>query len=238
MRIRLNTNTHALRRVVMGTLMVLWVIVLAARGSVSVVDAATADDLSEDEVAGLRFMREEEKLARDVYLTLYEQWEMSIFQNIARSEQRHMDAIGVLLARYDLEDPAAGRDIGEFTDEELQALYDELIATGSTSLEDALRVGAAIEEIDILDLEERIPEADHADIVQVYENLLRGSRNHLRAFTRTQERETGETYTPQYLDQETYAAIVSGGVERGRGMGRGRGRGGVGRGGRGRGGTR
>ncbi len=225
MKMQLNTNTPVLRRVLMGTLMVLSVIVLAACGSASVVDAATADDLSEDEIAGLRFMREEEKLARDVYLTLYEQWELPIFQNIANSEQSHMDAVVTLLERYDVEDPAAGQERGEFTDEGLQALYDQLIATGSASLDDALRVGAAIEEIDILDLEEYIAETDHADVIRVYENLLRSSRNHLRAFTGTLERETDEAYVPQYLDQASYDDIVSGSIETGRGRrGGGRGR--------------
>lgn len=232
MKMQLNRNKHALRRLWMGTLMIMSVLVLAACGAASGVDAAPADDLSEDEITGLLFMREEEKLARDVYLTLYEQWELPIFQNIANSEQSHMDAIATLLDRYGLEDPAAGQDIGEFTNGDLQALYDELVATGSASLEEALRVGAAIEEIDILDLEEYIAETDRTDIIQVYENLLRGSRNHLRSFARTLERQTGEVYTPQYLTQEAYDDIVNGSVETGRGtQGNGGGRGG--RGGRG-----
>ena len=91
-------------------------------------------ELDAVEVAGLLYMREEEKLARDVYLTLYEKWEMPIFQNIANSESTHMEAIETLIDRYNLEDPAAGKDAGVFTDQTLQGLYDQLVAEGSQSL--------------------------------------------------------------------------------------------------------
>jgi hypothetical protein len=169
----------------------------------------TMDTLSDAEIEGLLYMREEEKLARDVYLMLYEKWGMRILQNISGSEQTHMDAVKALLDRYDLEDPAAGTDVGVFTNPTLQELYDQLVDEGSQSLADALRVGAAIEEIDILDLEERIAQTDNSDIQLVYENLMRGSRNHLRAFVSTLERQVGEIYQPQYLSQTTYDAIVN-----------------------------
>jgi len=171
--------------------------------------------LSDAEVEGLLYMREEEKLARDVYLVLYEEWGMPIFQNIANSEQTHTDAVKTLIDRYGLEDPAAGQDVGTFTNPELQELYDLLVETGSQSLADALRVGVAIEEIDILDLVEWIAQTNQADIVMVYENLMKGSRNHLRSFVSTLEQQTEETYQPQYLDQAAYDAIVSSPTERG-----------------------
>ena len=172
-------------------------------------------ELSEAETEGLLYMREEEKLARDVYLTLYAEWGMPIFRNIANAEQTHMDAIGTLIERYGLEDPVASNDIGVFTNSTLQDLYDQLVEEGSESLASALRVGVAIEEIDILDLQEYIAQTDKGDIQQVYENLTRGSRNHLRAFVSRLERETGETYEPQYLSQEAYDAIVNSPTERG-----------------------
>jgi hypothetical protein len=189
-----------------------------------------AGDLTAEEAAGLLYMREEEKLAHDVYVTLYDLWGLPIFQNIASSEQTHTEAVAALIDRYGLEDPATGT-VGTFTDPDLQSLYDQLVDTGSGSLESALRVGAAIEEIDILDIEERIAQTDHGDIALVYENLMQGSRNHLRAFVSTLERQAGETYVPQYLDQASYDEIVGTGVETG-----GSGRGGAGNaGGRGRG---
>jgi hypothetical protein len=186
----------------------------AVKDSPAELPASTLDDA---EVEGLLYMREEEKLARDVYLTLYEKWGLPIFQNITNSEQRHMDAVKTLLDRYDIEDPAAGNDVGVFANPALQELYDQLIQQGSQSVADALRVGAAIEEIDILDLEERIAQTDKADIRRVYENLMRGSRNHLRAFASNLDRRAGETYRPQYLSQAAYESIVNTSE---RGMGR------------------
>ncbi|GAB4429605.1 MAG: hypothetical protein Kow0031_10170 [Anaerolineae bacterium] len=172
--------------------------------------------LSEADADGIRFMREEEKLARDVYLTLFDEWGLRIFQNIARSEQMHMDAVATLIDRYGLTDPARP-EIGVFTNPDLQQLYDDLVAQGSQSLEDALLVGAAIEEIDILDLQLRLNQTSQADIQIVYNSLMKGSRNHLRAFTSTWQRQTGETYQPQYLDPATYDDIVSSPRETGNG---------------------
>ena len=185
-----------------------------------------SDTLTQEEVDGLLWMREEEKLARDVYLTLYEMYGLQIFQNIANSEQMHMDAVLSLLEKYGIEDPAVD-EVGVFTNPELQALYDQLIAMGSQSIEDALKVGALIEETDIKDLEEWIAKTDNADIIQVYENLTAGSENHLRAFTSLLQ-SYGVTYEPQVISEDEYNEIISspmntGMGDRGRGMGRFRG---------------
>jgi len=128
-----------------------------------------------------------------------------------------------LINRYGLDDPAATTDVGEFTNATLQDLYDQLIAQGSQSLVDALTVGVAIEEIDILDLEENIDNASHADILMVYENLIKGSRNHLRSFVSTLEKQTGEEYLPQYLSSEVFEEIIGSQIESG-GNGNGQGR--------------
>jgi hypothetical protein len=174
---------------------------------ISVLDIP-ASDLSPEEAAALLFMREEEKLARDVYNTLYTIWGQPTFTNIASSEQMHMDEIKLLLDRYNLADPAL--EPGSFTDPNLQALYDQLVAQGSASLTDALKVGAAIEEIDILDLQERLAQTDNADLQQVFNNLMMGSYNHLNSFVGVLSMQTGEVYQPQYLSADAYAAIVTG----------------------------
>lgn len=161
------------------------------------------DQLNQSEIDALLFMREEEKLARDVYLTLYEKWNLAIFNNIARSEQQHLDAVKVLLDRYNLEDPMLG-EIGAFENQTLQELYDELITTGSESVKDALLVGGAIEEIDILDLKDGLTESTNPDVIRVFESLLRGSYNHLKAFVNNYNRQTGETYQPQYMTQADF----------------------------------
>ena len=171
-------------------------------GAVKTVSAeemtVTASTLSSSEEAGLVFMREEEKLAHDVYVTLYAQWGLPVFQNIANSESTHTAAVKVLLDRYGIADPAVGNGVGKFTNPELQALYNQLVAQGSTSLADALKVGVAIEEKDILDLQTRLAQTSSADIQLVYNNLMRGSENHLRAFTSTLQRQSSGTYVPQY----------------------------------------
>jgi hypothetical protein len=142
-------------------------------------DAATLDA---NETAGLLQMREEEKLARDVYLTLYATWGKRVFSNIIESEQRHMDAIKSLLDKYHLDDPAAGKLVGEFTNSDIQSLYNELVLTGSKSLEDAFKVGVRIEELDIQDLTTLVKATDNLDIKRVYANLLKASQRHLSAF--------------------------------------------------------
>ncbi len=138
--------------------------------------------LTDDETDWLTYMREEEKVARDVYLYLNETWNIRTFKNIAASEQTHMDAIKVLLDRYTVSDPAAGKGRGEFTNPDLQKLYDTLVRKGSSSKFEALQVGIIIEETDIDDLTEGIATTRHNDIRTVYGNLLQGSLNHLDAF--------------------------------------------------------
>jgi hypothetical protein len=167
----------------------------------------SSTELTQDEIDALLFMREEEKLARDVYLTLYEKWDLVLFNNIARSEQKHMDAVKTIIDRYGLEDPMLA-EVGEFTNQDLQSLYDDLIIKGSQSISDALLVGGAIEEIDILDLQESLKDTSNVDVARVFESLLRGSYNHLKAFVNTFNRQTTETYKPQYMTQNAFDEIV------------------------------
>jgi len=180
--------------------------------------------LSANESAGLILMREEEKLAHDVYIYLFQKWGLNVFQNIANSEQTHTDSVKTLLDRYGLSDPAAGMAAGKFTNTTLQELYDKLVAQGSKSVADALKVGAAVEEIDILDLQKEAGLTLRADILLVYQNLETGSRNHLRSFTQTLKTQTGEVYQPQYLTAEAYKAIVNSTIETGSGKGSGSGK--------------
>jgi len=138
--------------------------------------------LTPEEEYWLTYMREEEKVARDVYTFLSDKWQSRIFKNISVSEQTHMDAIKTLLDRYGITDPTAGKVAGEFTNPDLQTLYDKLIEASSVSLDGALNVGVLIEETDILDLKEGIASTERKDIITVYSNLLLGSLNHLEAF--------------------------------------------------------
>ena len=172
--------------------------------------AALSDtELSTSELEGIAFMREEEKLARDVYIQLADLWNMNIFSNISRSEDTHMEAVKTLIDLFGFEDPVQDNEVGVFTNPILQDLHDELMASGSMSLTDALLVGGAIEEIDILDLQKYLEQTTNSAVIEVYENLLRGSINHLNSFVSNYERQTGETYQPQFLSQEEYQKLIS-----------------------------
>jgi hypothetical protein len=177
--------------------------------------------LTDEEAEGLIFMREEEKLARDVYYRLADIWGMNIFSNIASSEEMHMDAVLNQLDREGLEDPVGEAPIGTFTNPELQELYDDLLERGGQSLSEALLVGGAIEEIDIIDLQEFISETDNPAITAVYQNLLKGSINHLRAFSRTYLNQTGMEYVPQFLSQAEFDDLMNSESVQGSGGGEG-----------------
>ena len=168
-----------------------------------------SQQLTDEEISGILFMREEEKLARDVYLYLYEIHPLRPFLNISKSEQAHMDAIKYLIDTYDLEDPVGENPEGLFQNEDLQQMYDELIEMGSKSREEALKVGALIEEVDIIDLQHELDSiAENEDVIRVYQNLCNASENHLRAFVRVLGANNVE-YEPIKLEQDIFDRIIS-----------------------------
>jgi hypothetical protein len=157
-----------------------------ANSTISVPTNSTIYALTYDQQNTIKFMYEEEKVARDVYLTLYKQYGLSIFSNIAASEQKHMDAVKTLLDKYYLTEVVNEATVGEFVDPNLQTMYNNLVEQGSQSLESALKVGQTIEIVDIEDLVAAIAEAN-PDAKIIFENLKLGSENHLAAFTRLLE---------------------------------------------------
>lgn len=172
--------------------------------------ALPIETLSVAEQASLAFMREEEKLAHDVYAQMDARWGAStrVFGNIANSEATHAEAVRQLLLRYSLVDPAATLAAGLFQNTTLQGLYTQLAASGAVSLIEALKVGAAIEEIDMIDINTALLNIDNQDIRLVYDSLLKGSRNHLRSFVSNLSNQ-GVTYVPQYMAEADYLAIVT-----------------------------
>lgn len=177
-------------------------------------DGIPLTPLSEQEQEAVLFMREEEKLARDVYRAMFDLWNVPAFLRISDAEQRHMDAVGRLIVRYGLEDPVADDSEGAFTNPVLANLYDTLIEAGSASRVEALKAGALIEERDIVDLREALALTDHADLERVFGNLMRASRNHLRTFAALITT-ADETYEAQYLSQEEFDEIAASSYERG-----------------------
>jgi hypothetical protein len=164
--------------------------------------------LSQEEYDGLLLMREEEKLARDVYMELSDIWGVRVFSNIARSEQTHMDAVLTVMETYHMDDPIQDDSRGIFTNPELADLYEQLIEKGSNSLTDAFTVGAIIEDLDIKDLRVLLSETENEDIIRVYKNLEKGSENHMRAFIRQLEK-NGSSYKAQFITDIELAEILN-----------------------------
>lgn len=172
------------------------------------------EPLNSTELASLSFMREEEKLARDVYITLYNKWGVNIFTNISSSEQTHMESVLLLLNKYSLTDPVGSNAVGVFSNATLQNLYNQLVTQGNTSILDAYKVGATIEDLDIFDLKKALTTIDNQDIKLVYDMLTKGSRNHMRSFYKN-ILNVGGTYTPQYITQAEFDAIINSAMETG-----------------------
>jgi hypothetical protein len=150
------------------------------------VEPLSVSDVQEYNKSGyILYIREEEKLARDVYLTLYELYPAAtIFETISKSEQRHMDAVKKLIDKYDLIDPVSNNEIGAFSGDYFADLHARLVEQGEQNYCEALKVGIDIENLDIEDIENALNEIVEAqDVNRVLSNLLNGSYNHLNAFT-------------------------------------------------------
>ncbi len=163
--------------------------------------------LNSSEIEDLTYLREEEKVARDVYLYAYDKYGETTFQNISNAEQKHMDKVLELLNEYDLPDPALS-ERGMFKNNELQMLYNDLTSMVDSSVVEAFKVGATIEDLDISDIDDFINRAERKDILDMYDKLTCGSRNHMRAFT-NELNNLDITYDVQFITQSEYDAIIS-----------------------------
>ncbi|WP_298263132.1 DUF2202 domain-containing protein [uncultured Lutibacter sp.] len=163
--------------------------------------------LTQDEINDLLFLREEEKLARDVYLYSYDKYGTIVFNNIASSESSHMNSVLILLNKYNIEDPIL-ENRGEFRNTTLQKIYNDLIELSDISLLEALRVGNIIEDMDIKDLTLNESRTEKIDLLSLYDFLKCGSQNHLRNFN-NQLISNGGNYVPEYLTQIAFETIVN-----------------------------
>ncbi len=154
-----------------------------------------AIELTEEQKDKLFFIYQEEKLARDVYITLGETYtDESTFAMIQHSEQLHIDAAEKLCQKYDIDISYVELgNIGEFEIPVLQNLYDTCITQGELNITEALAVGELVEVTDIHDLTEAIEmDGMPEDIIKVYTHLRDGSYNHLDAFRRALSREAAK----------------------------------------------
>lgn len=167
--------------------------------------------LTSDEKEDLLFLRELEKLAKDVYIYSYAKYNSKIFNNIISSEEKHMNSVLNLLEKYNIEDPAS-ENIGDFKNPYIQDKYNHLIKLSETSLLNAIIAGDIIEDYDILDLIIKESRTTKPDLLNVYGSLKCGSKNHLRSFY-SQTLLYDGAYTPDYLSPEEFDAIVSSSYE-------------------------
>lgn len=171
----------------MGCIIVLislvWAGPLIAKGPGGGQNAQVPAVLSDAEIEHIMHLREEEKLARDVYLTLSDAYpSAAVFVNISEAEQRHMDALQRLIIKYGLDDPVGDDTVGAFSDPDFSDLFNDLVGQGMANYCEALQVGVAIEKLDIADIE-AFTEVEAKDLDRVLDNLLQGSYYHLNAFT-------------------------------------------------------
>jgi len=193
--------TYAVIVVLLSIVLVLGPTVADATGS--------AVKLTVAEMANLRFIREEEKLARDIYNVLGEMWGLKIFIKIAENEQRHTDAVRLVIEKYGVSDPAKATPPAVFVDKRLQELYLVLLSEGKASSLEALKVGALTEEKDISDINRAVGQTNRPDLLELYAYLKDGSSVHLRGFM-AQIRAAGGDYSPQFISQEEFDVAMRG----------------------------
>jgi hypothetical protein len=148
----------------------------ATEETVATPSAPTTEDL-------LLYLIEEEKLAHDVYVVMFQKYGANVFGNILESETTHQERVLTLLQARNISDPRS-TELGVFKDQQLQALYNQLIEQGNISVTEAYKVGVAIEEKDIADISAQLATATDEDVVSTLEFLRSASENHLRAFNR------------------------------------------------------
>lgn len=163
--------------------------------------------LTELEKNDLLFLREEEKLARDIYIYAYTKYQNTVFNSISQSEQKHMDNVLSILNQYSITDPASTQ-IGVFNNAALQSLYNQLKSQVDISASESLKVGATIEELDINDIDDFIANTSNSQLLNMYEKLNCGSKNHIRSFT-SQIISSGNVFVPQYITVQEYNTILN-----------------------------
>ena len=153
--------------------------------------------LSSAEVATLIYLREEGKLARDIFVSMYRNWGSETFSNSAFSKQIHMDAMKEMLDAYKLPDPIQSH-AGVFINPDLKARYDQLLTSGLRSYIDSLYVGATIEENNSLTIRGAIKESTHTDLTKSYRALLDESKKNLDVYIKLLASK-GVGYTPRFV---------------------------------------
>ena len=176
-------------------------------GGTTDIDSSPMSILTQDLKDAIAYMGNEERLAYDVYMNLYDYHnennsiQISQLQNIAQnSERTHVGIVQALVQKYDLgaddlsnvENPVADNNVsfedmprGVYDIPAIQELYDLLYDKGIASKQAALEVGCMVEVVDIDDLDEYIElaeESNATDVIDAFTILRDGSYKHYWAF--------------------------------------------------------
>jgi hypothetical protein len=156
---------------------------LLGLGYPAAVQAATSATTTGLTNAQLTEMREEERVARDLYTQLGRSSGEAIFTRIAAAEQRHLDAVERLMSSQGMDPDAAGTTVGRYAVPDLQSAYNRWLAAGRASDQAAYKVGVELEKQDIAELK-ALRVASGTTGARVVQALRTGSEHHLAAFTK------------------------------------------------------
>ena len=178
-------NNIMKNRMIIYALALLWLSTLTVTGTCLAAEKGQAEKnaaLGADTLDVLRYLREEVKLARDVYSALSDIWGMPVFENTAKSKQSLMNAVSCFLTPYGFGAPTG--DAGKFVDSDLQELYSYLIDRGKVSRSNAIDVTILVEQTVIADLNDVFLQTNEKDVYKVLTLLKEGSENHLHELSR------------------------------------------------------
>ncbi len=161
--------------------------------------------ITETEAGDLQLLREEEKLARDLFRDWSDRSEL--FGAVAHSKQLHFEIVGALLQRHQVTDRTLGGE-GLYVFPQLQTLHQELLARGGSTELEALAAGAELHERDLVGLEEAAGRSQLEDVRASLAEIQRGARNHLRGCVEELALQ-GVDYAPRLLSPEAFAAIIN-----------------------------
>jgi len=170
-------------------------------------------DLSDLEIDGIRFIREEEKASKDYVLSMDILFDENLLDQLYEVERTHYQAGLFAIEKYGLADPTSGKARGNFTSPNIQAFYDTAISDGQGGTSDAIHAAARLQEASYVTITNQLNRvANNRDLRMVYHALATATRNHIR-LTISRLDELGLTYEPRFLSVSDFQDIIRGGIE-------------------------
>ncbi|HMS63804.1 MAG TPA: DUF2202 domain-containing protein [Ignavibacteria bacterium] len=163
---------------------------------------------SEEEKNGLLYTLQEEKAAYDFYKSMFEKYNQKVFGNVMDAEKSHMQHVTDVINELNIDASVIDLTPGQFTNKDVNNIYEEMMKIGAFSFSDALRAAARYEENDILDLRKFYSKAENEKIKALYDCLDKATQNHMRAFAKNLKSED-IIYNPTVLTADEYNEIIN-----------------------------